>query len=221
MAHASARIHDFLAAAAATFRQEGAEVFAQKTAASLGLRRIYLLAADTAAMPTTSEAQIPLDLRWLRPTELELLFASQPEIRRSRAERDLAAGRLCLVALHEGKIVGSSFIARDAITSVWARVNRPLAKDEAYVYAAHTVPALRSRGINSALNARLAVLLRETGVRRTFRLVLPWNHAALTSSHKSGFMLYGEFLSVGLGGWSRTWLIPRTADPSTANQPPP
>jgi L-amino acid N-acyltransferase YncA len=197
-----------LATALSTLRTQGPLVFAEKAATAAGWRRLLLLAADLAETPMARPAKVPVDIRFLAPPELELFLASEPEMEGSYAEKKLAGGYLCLVAMHAGKVAGSTWVSRDAIASDWGRVRRALAPDEAYVAAAHTAAAYRGQGVNFALNAHLLAWLRAQGVRRAYRLTLPWNEPALAAHRKAGFRVCGQFVSLGYGRFGPSWFFP-------------
>lgn len=188
-------------------REQGLRVFAEKAAATVGLRRILLLEADLALSPPPPPARVALDFGMLCAAEVELFLASQPEIDGPTAVRKLLRGCVCALALHQGQVVASAWVARDTVSSGWAHIRRELAADEAYVFASHTAVAFRGRGIGPALHGYLADGLRQQGVRRVYRLVLPWNAAALKSARKAGFSPCGQYLSLGLGRWGTSRLL--------------
>jgi len=196
-----------LSQAVSVLRTQGPLVLVEKTAFAAGWRRLLVLALELAEAPLPRPAKLPLDIRLLQPSELDLLLESEPDVDRPYAEAKLAAGQLCLVALHAGRVAGSTWVARDALVSDWARVRRTLAQDEAYVSGAHTATAYRGQGVNLALNAHLAAWLRDQGVRRAYRMTLPWNAPALAAHRKAGYRVCGQFVSLGYGRFGRTLFI--------------
>jgi GNAT superfamily N-acetyltransferase len=198
---------ELLSVALSTLRTQGPLVFAEKAATAAGWRRMFLLTADPAEAPLARPAKVPVDIRFLHPSELGLVLASQPALERPWAETRLFEGKQCLVALHDGKVAGSCWVARDAIFSDWAWVRQPLAHDEAYVFAAHTAAAYRGQGVNFALNAHLSAWLRDQGVRHSYRLTLPWNVPALAAHRKAGFRVCGQFVALGHGRFGRSLFL--------------
>jgi GNAT superfamily N-acetyltransferase len=190
-------------------REDGPYVFAQKSAATLGARCLLLLECDLAAW---SPPRVP-------PGPWEALVASRPEISPVDARSARAAGQVCFLALKDGQVVASTWVARDCIRSGWGRIRRPLAAHEAYVFAAHTAAAFRGQGINFALNCHLAEWLRQQGVRRAYRLVLPWNRPALAAHRKGGYDETGYYLSLGLGRFGRSRFFPSSAGTAARGGP--
>jgi L-amino acid N-acyltransferase YncA len=194
----------FLSRAASTLREQGPRAFAEKVAATLGLHRLLFLESDLTLASTPPQAKLPLEFRTLDATNVDLLMQSQPGFTKSFAERELAQGHVCVAALHEGQVVASVWVARDFLSSGWGKVRRRLATDEAYVYAVHTIPRLRGQGVNFALSCRLATWLCAAGVKRAYRLVLPWNQTARAAHRKAGFRERGQFVSLSFGRWGRS-----------------
>jgi hypothetical protein len=210
-----ARLHrsplTVVSATLSALRSQGPLVFAERVASKAGWHRLLLLVADLERTPAARPARVPIDIRCLQPSELELLLASQPELDRAFAEDRFAAGHRCVAALHEGKLAGSTWVARDALVSGWGRVRRALAQDEAYLFAAHTVTAYRGQGVNFALNAHISAWLRDQKVRRAYRMTVPWNGPALDAHRKAGYRVCGQFVSLGYGRFGRSLFIPRPA----------
>ena len=185
--------------ALSTLREQGLRVFAEKAAATVGLRRMLLLEADLALSPPPPRAKVALAFGMLCAADVELFLVSQPEIDGPTAVRKLSQGCVCALALHQGHVAASAWVARDTVSSGWAHIRRNLAADEAYNFACHTAVAFRGKGIGPALHGYLANSLRQQGVRRVYRLVLPWNAPSLRSSSKAGFSPCGQYLSLGFG----------------------
>jgi GNAT superfamily N-acetyltransferase len=200
-----------LSAALSTLRTQGPLVFAEKAATAAGWHRLLLLAADLAETPMARPAKVPIDIRFLHPSELQLLLGSRPHLERSFAESHLALGHACLVALHAGKVVGNSWVARDAVVADWVGARRPLARDEAFVFSVHTAAAYRRQGVNFALNAHLHAWLRDQGVRRVFCVTLPWNATALAAHRRSGYHVCGHLVSLGCGRFRRGLFLAATS----------
>jgi ribosomal protein S18 acetylase RimI-like enzyme len=198
----------FFEKAVSSLRREGPRVFAQKAAAKCGLRRLILLECDLAQMPPSTAPSLPLEFRLLRSSEVDDYLASEPEMDRAQTEKELATGGVCVLALSQGQIAGSMWVARDRMSLSWGHVRRDLARDEAYLFGAHTATAFRRRGINNALSHHLTNWLGETGVRRLYRMVFPWNLPALAAHRKAGFHACGQFVSIGIGRFRRGLFIP-------------
>lgn len=182
-----------------TWRAEGALAFAQKSAATLGLRCLLLLERDLTAGPLAGGARVSCAIRTLDATTLAAYLDTQPEVGRAAAEQNLARGNVCYLALVDGAVAASSWVSRDRLYSAWGRIHRPLGPDEAYIFGAHTAPAARGRGLNFALNCHLEDELRRAGVRRAFRCVLPWNAPARAAHRKAEYIEIGRFFSLGIG----------------------
>ena len=200
-----------LSEAVSTLRKQGPRIFVAKTAAALGVRRLLLLEADLEQAPASPPAKLPLEFRLLLSADVDRYLASEPEKDRAKAERELAAGHSCFLALLDGQVTASTWMARDFVSSSWGKVRRPLGRDEAYVFGAHTAKAFRGRGFNHALTGYLIDCLRGQGVRRAYRLVVPWNGPARAAHRKSGFAEQGQYLSLSVGPFGRSLFVPSTA----------
>jgi hypothetical protein len=182
-----------------TWRAEGPLAFAQKSAATLGLRCLLLLERDLTAGPLTGTSRVSCAIRTLDATTLAAYLDTRPEVGRADAEQNLARGNVCYLALLDGAVAASSWVSRDRIYSAWGRIRRPLGPDEAYTFGAHTALASRGRGLNFALNCHLEDELRRAGARRAFRCVVPWNAPGRAAHRKAEYVEIGRFVSLGIG----------------------
>jgi ribosomal protein S18 acetylase RimI-like enzyme len=122
----------------------------------------------------------------------ETALAVLPPEHRHDVPQRLARGDRCWATRHGTELVHALWIGLGSTYSYELDRRFPLETTDATFYGAYTVPAYRSRGIDSAVAAHIIVLLRERGMRRCILLIDPHNPAALRVPEKFGFRIVGH-----------------------------
>lgn len=123
--------------------------------------------------------------------------------RRSLAgfRRRLEAGRVCLVAERDGRVLGYTWIS-ERVDPAIETLPRELPPSAAYLWDLYVLPPERNGGVGSALvSARLDFAAR-LGYAEGWRMVAPRNHASLRTVAKTagtGTRVVGEVRYVKVG----------------------
>jgi len=124
----------------------------------------------------------------------------------------VARGRHCLVAWHEGRPLGYTWLSERMERDVEFH-ELPLAADAVYLWNLWVLPSARNLGIGSALvSARLRLAL-DLGYREGWRMVAPDNAPSLRTVAKTagtGTRLVAELYVRKLGARARVRYVPVT-----------
>ena len=183
-----------------TVRQEGIRGVALKCLYELGYRR-FLLVRRPLAEPIERPATTPdLDMAWLEPAAIPDYLAIHPSARAGDVAEALGAGDRCLLARHEGRVVGSLWGSTRHMESF---PGLPMEADEAYLYESFTIPCHRGRSVAPALVAEMLRAYRDAGRRSAVMLVFAANAAALRACAKAGFRVETVVTRVAIGPFRR------------------
>jgi GNAT superfamily N-acetyltransferase len=141
-----------------------------------------------------------LTLRSATPDDRQLFETIFPKFRIKRLIEKMEAGEMCVIAIHQDRIIGTCWAGfangpsvRDTALSIKA--------DEAYLWGAFTLPEFRSRGVVSALANKLMIWLQEHGYAGAYQVINRGNASSRKVAQKIGSDPVGEVLSVRLFKW--------------------
>jgi GNAT superfamily N-acetyltransferase len=185
-----------------TLQEEGLGSFWLKSLDALGYRRLYLLRRPLAEPILDCPTTLPVKIDWLTLEEVQDYLVFRPDASGHAVTRQLLNGDRCLVARHEGRIVGAMW-GSNTRANAERLLGRdiPLAAGEAYQFDAYTLPEVRGMGIAPALSVAWLRHLRNEACVDAIRLTFPWNVAALRSHTKAGYRLAAVVRCLKLGPW--------------------
>jgi GNAT superfamily N-acetyltransferase len=190
-----------------TLQQDGCGGLWLKSLDASGYRRLYLLRRPLVEPIRDCPTTLPVEVDWLTPEGVHDYLGFRPEATGHDVTRQLQQGDRCLLARHEGRIVGAMWgsSARTNTRSLLGH-DLPLAAGEAYQFDAYTSPEVRGMGIAPALSVAWLRHLRDEGCTAAIRMTFPWNGAALRSHAKAGYRVAAVVRSLRLG--NRRYLFP-------------
>ncbi len=192
------------ARALAVLHAEGPRVFWIKLLSGLGVyRRLFLLERSLADPIDETASAVRLDIDLLTRDDVDECLALRPDSVRSTIVELLEAGSLCFVARHDGRAVGTCWVAPDRPYTAFLDWELPLSAGDAYLFDAYTLPTYRGQRIAPAICAHQLRYCRDAGFRRAMRATSPENVSALRAHAKSGFRQVGVVGRVKLGPWRR------------------
>jgi GNAT superfamily N-acetyltransferase len=176
--------------------------------ADLGWHRLLLLERTLDAPIPAIAARVPLTFAALHREDLDEYLRFHGQASRAQLEERFARGDDCFLARHDGRIVCTSWISRDAhfFRSVGCRY--ALGDSEAYLYDSFADPAFRGRAIAPALGVEVLAWLRRAGVTRVVMAVVPENRANRRARAKTGFRTFGRLHYLRIGNRSWHWHRP-------------
>ena len=195
-----------------TLREEGLRGLWFRSLAVLGYRRLYLLRRPLSEPIPDCAAAVPVTIEWLTVEDVDAYGAFREGPHGDDPARRLAEGDRCLVAWHDGGIVGAMWGSTTRARSDYLGRDLPLAAAEAIQFNAYTTPAARGMGIATALSVAWLRHLRDAGCSAALRLTLPENAAALRAHAKAGYRITAIVRSLRLGPW-RCHFVARAVAP--------
>lgn len=197
-------------------REEGIRSVWFRSLAVLGFRRLYVLRRPLSEPLPAGTASLPLAIDWLVPEHGDAYRA----FRHGTPEDDVASrlrrGDRCLVARHDGRLVGAMWGSTTQARSPYLGRDLPLAAGEAFQFDAYTAPAVRGMGIAPALSVAWLRYLRDEGFLAAIRLTLPENAPALRAHAKAGYQVTGIVRCVRLGPWRHDFPVQPVTPPCAA-----
>lgn len=188
-----------------TIRREGLRSFWFKLVDVLGYRRLFLVRRSLNQPPSKVDCRLPITMEWLHPEG----FGDYNVMRRSTDPRELArrleSGQRCLIARHDGRMVGAMWVVSGSARIEYLECELQLTAATLYLCEIYTDVHCRGRGVAPALTNEVLRRCREEGMQLAIQAILPENRAALRASEKNGFEVYALMSRLRLGPWLRHW----------------
>ena len=150
---------------------------------------------------------IPMEIRRATPQDIDSLTLEQHgygEAEMERAKRRLEEGQLCVVAVHQGRIIYFNWVSFKAFA--YSGITLPLGPGWAYGYDARTVEKYRGKGLHSAAVSYQWSAAREAGAKRAITWVDVRNDVNLRYVRKTCAQKIGRAWTVLLlRRWRFTW----------------
>jgi GNAT superfamily N-acetyltransferase len=171
--------------------------------AETGYRRLTVMALSLDRPIPERRARLPVDLEWLRASQIDDYLLLRRDGDRDEIAHRLANGDRCIVARHEGRIVhaGWATVTRPRID--YLGCDMPLGPGDVYQFGSFTAPAFRGRGIAAARVAAMARRFQSEGYRRLLAGVQPELEFALRPLEHVGYRALGRLAVVRIGPWHR------------------
>lgn len=186
-------------------REDGTRALVTGILGELGYRRLLLYESELGAAPPPAQSVPGVEFGWLDDSLLAEYEKLRPRGSGHAAAR-FRAGDRCFGTWLEGELVAVRWVALGEAHIEYLDLRLPLGPEEVYRYDSFTSPKHRRRGLSSASQARLSEKLREEGIERIVRAVLPENRAAVAEAAKTGFRRVGRAGYLRLGPWRREFL---------------
>jgi GNAT superfamily N-acetyltransferase len=197
-------------------REEGILSVWFKSLDVLGYRRLYLLRRPLSEPIPERSASLPVTIDWLVAEHADAYRAFRQGAQKDDVISRLRGGDRCLVARHDGQIVGAMWGSTLEARSSYLGGDLPLAAGEAFQFDAFTSVAVRGMGIAPTLSVAWLQHLRDEGFLAATRLTLPENGPALRAHAKVGYQVTGIIRSVRLGQWCRIFPVQPVTPSGTA-----
>lgn len=193
-----------------TLRDEGPRALAVKTLQELRLyRRLGLFEVPLEPDPPRAEpASRGIAARELAATreDLDAYAALRPDVARDETLTRLRRGDRCFVALLDGRLVSSVWVATGVVPVAYLGCDLELGPDEAYAFDAFTLPGLRGLDVGTWRTELMKEQVRTAGRRRMLSLQLPENASQRRRSVRRGYRPLGVVGWYGIGPWRRLFV---------------
>ena len=160
---------------------------------------VLVLPLDQPVVRATARADVVVER--LTQADVDEYATFRPDTAASEAHRRLAAGHLCFVARHDGRIVHACWAATGSAWVEYLRRDLVLPERAVYHYDSYTTPAFRGRNISAVRVSEAARHFRASGYDRVIAIVVPENRTAFRPLEKAGYRRVGTIGYVGLGRW--------------------
>jgi SAM-dependent methyltransferase/GNAT superfamily N-acetyltransferase len=145
--------------------------------------------------------RLPVVISLLRETELDEYLSLRPGADPSDIRRRLAAGQLCFVARHEGRIIHARWATTRRAWIDYLACEIRLAPDEVYTFESFTDPSFRGQNVAPAQGMESLRYFRDAGYRRLLAAVVPENKPAFHPLEKLGYRRLGVIGYLKVGPW--------------------
>jgi hypothetical protein len=183
-------------------RPEGLRGLALRALHRLGLyRRLIVYGGRDQRRPPPP--RLPLEFGQLGTDELEEYRAYRPDTPASELRRRFDEGQWCHVARHEGRLVASTWTARDHVWIGYVHCRIRLRDDCIYAYDTYVRRDLRGEDLATAIEDYRRATIEAAGYERITALILPLNRPASRHSDKQKDTAIGDLRCWRLGPWCR------------------
>lgn len=184
-------------------REEGPRALWFKLLGETVYRRLILFELALRDPAPLHTARVGLTMGLLDPDQVEEYLAFRPDDGADAVLARLRGGHRCFVSRLDGRLVHTSWTARERMWSWYLERDIPLSEDETCTYDSFTEPSVRGLGIGSAQRAYMASHLREEGFRRLLSTIYPENRPSLRMVEKLGYRRIGLIGYASVGPWRR------------------
>lgn len=194
-----------------TLRDAGPRALAVKTLQELCLyRRLGLFEVPIEPDPPRVESApagtiVVRELAAARD-DLEAYAALRPDASRDETRARLRRGDRCFVALLDGRLVSSVWLATGVVPIAYLECDLEIGPDEAYAYDAFTLPGLRGLDVGTWRTELMKEQARAAGRRRVLSLQLAENASQRRRSVRRGYRPLGVVGWYGIGPWRRLFV---------------
>ena len=193
-----------------TLRDAGPRALAVKTLQELRLyRRLGLFEVPIEPdPPRAGAASAGITVRELAAArdDLEAYAALRPDASRDETSTRLRRGDRCFVALLDGRLVSSVWLATGVVPIAYLECDLEIGPDEAYAHDAFTLPGLRGLDVGTWRTERMKEQARAAGRRRVLSLQLAENASQQRRSVRRGYRPLGVVGWYGIGPWRRLFV---------------
>jgi len=167
----------------------------------LGLFEVPLEPRPPRAEPTA--AGIRVRALSESPDDLAAYAALRPDAPPGEALDRLRRGDRCFVAVLDGHVVSSVWVATCVARIDYLGCELELGPESAYAYDGYTLPGLRGLDVGSWRTELMKAELRTQGCRRLLSLQLAENRSQDRRSTRRGYRPLGVVGWYGIGSWRR------------------
>jgi len=164
-------------------------------------RRLLLLDRPLASPPARIEAPRGVEVLVLGTSDAAAYAGFREEQGAGEFLRRVAAGATCFVAVHGGRVVGTTWARPGGGPAAYLGREIRLGEGDVYLFDTFVLPEWRGRRVAPAIAAAQIAFYRPKGVRRLVSTVLPENGTSLRARARTGFAVYGVTGYVGVGSW--------------------
>jgi hypothetical protein len=141
----------------------------------------------------------------LREADVPHYLALRPDQSEAEIRWRISAGHACYVAWHEGSIIDAGWSASGRVHVPYLGRDVRFSEGDVYNYDAYTAAGARGRGLYMAHNAFVARCHQQEGFARSVALVAAENDAVVKMLSRSGLVVEGRYVRLGVGSASLVW----------------
>jgi hypothetical protein len=149
----------------------------------------------------------------LRYDEVQALRPLRADLSPALVQGRLARGQRCFVAWRQGRVVQMTWVATGRVAAPYLRRDLQLEESAAFLFDGYALPALRDRGVTTAVFGEIFGRLRGEGWLRGVAIIAAENAASLRVAWKLGGEFVGMYACLRFGPWQRDWQCQWGASP--------
>ncbi|MAJ61480.1 MAG: hypothetical protein CBC48_16950 [bacterium TMED88] len=189
--------------AASILRRSGPKVLGTHAIQAAGLhRKLIVIGGWNALMP--AGAQIGIHCGQLESSELNEYLALRKDQSRDLVEKRLERGEACLIARHEGRVVGANWCATRSTWIDYLSAELHLAHDTVYAYDSFVDPNCRGKRVADGMRRFRMHWIDQAGYRRAIGLIWPQNANSMHRNRRMSRNIIGELHHFRAGLWTQS-----------------
>jgi hypothetical protein len=217
------RVRSFISEVWAILRQEGIVAATLRCLDAAGFYRRMIISSGPAMLPPEAPEKYATDLNLtfeeLGEISIDDYRLMRPDHSRQQIWTRFDRAEVCVMARHDGLVVGASWIAPEIAWIEYLECTLPLAEDVVYIYDTHVDPKFRGRRVINNLGLIQREKCVKLGARRFAGAIWDRNRYAAGLHERRSRTTQGEIIRIKLGPWQRVWI--RHADESEPLYLPP
>ena len=186
--------------------------FAQRVITTV-YRRMVVVTKEVQPRSMLVSADIPVDIRPIKHTDIEEYTRFKPFQRRAEVEQRLAQGHLCFAAFHDGRIAHAGWAATGRAAIPYIHSDIVLGPRDFYIYDSYTDPRFRRARLVVARSSAMHVYFSERGFQKSYGVIAFMNRGGLAVLEPAGYRRIGMYGCVRVGPFHRTWAFDNPSEP--------
>ena len=189
--------------AASILRKSGPGALATHAIQAAGLhRKLIVIGGWNALMPES--AQIDIQCEQLDRAGINEYLALRRDQPRDLIENRFERGEACLIARHQGRMVGTNWCATRSTWIDYFSTELHLAHDTVYAYDSFVDPQCRGKRVADGMRRFRMHWIDQVGYRRAIGLIWPQNANSMHRSKRMARNVVGELNHFRAGPWTHS-----------------
>jgi len=151
------------------------------------------------------QPHLPVEIKILTEKDLPAYYTFRPNQCMNEIRKRLDREDKCFMVLHEGRMVHSSWVAREKVYVPYLRCNLILKPGEFYIYDNYTLPEYRNQGLAQTRSVYICKYYQGLGYHRAIQIVAVENETGLGMSKALGYQPIGLYGCIRIGPWQWDW----------------
>ncbi|MCH2184521.1 hypothetical protein MK280_01475 [Myxococcota bacterium] len=188
---------------ASILRRSGPSALGTHAIQAAGLyRKLIVIGGWNALMP--AGARIDIHCEQLERSKINEYLNFRKDQSRNLIQKRFERGEACLIARHEGRVVGANWCATRSTWVDYFDAELHLAHDTVYAYDSFVDPECRGKRVADGMRRFRMHWIDQAGYRRAIGLIWPQNANSMHRNQRMSRNSIGELLHFRAGPWSHS-----------------